>query len=162
VELLVTVLVGVALGVVAGYLLVRSRRAASARRSAGQVPTDLRSVLDAYRRRDYPAVVAGGPAAADETLTPVQRARLDLVWGHALFQVDRFSEAIPHLEAGLDTGLVPEGEARFRHCLGYAYQAAGRRRDARRVYDALLADEDLDPAVRDAVAVHVAALEEEA
>jgi Flp pilus assembly protein TadD len=159
VDLLVTIVVGIAAGVLAGYLLVRSRRSAAARRLAGRVPTDLRSVLDAYRRGDYPAVVAGGPAAARESLAPVQRARLDLVWGHALFQLDRFTEAVPHLEAGLGTGLAPEGEARFRHCLGYAYQATGRRRDARRVYDALLADEDLDPTVRDAVGAHVAELE---
>ncbi len=161
-ELVLTILVGVVLGVLAGYLLVRLRRRGAARGRAGPVPTDLRSVLDAYRRADYAAVIAGGPAAADETLTPVQRARLDLVWGHALFQVDRFTEAIPHLEAGLGAGLVPEGEARFRHCLGFAYQASGRRRDARRTYDALLADEDLDPAVRDAVAAHVAQLDAEA
>lgn len=160
-ELLVAVVVGLAAGALVGALLVRSRRAVAARRALGPVPADLRGVLEAYRRADHRAVVAGGPAAAAGPLSPLQRARLDLVWGHALFQLDRFDEAIPHLEAGLGAGFPTEGETRFRHCLGYAYQAVGRRRDARRIYDALLADEDLDPAVRDAVAAHARRLEDE-
>lgn len=155
------VVVGLVTGAVVGAFLVRSRRAAANRRALGPTPADLRGVLEAYRRADYPAVIEGGPAAASGPLTPLQRARLDLVWGHALFQLDRFAEAIPHLEAGLGAGLATEGEARFRHCLGYAYQVVGRRRDARRVYEALLADEDLDPAVRDAVATHARHLEHE-
>ena len=161
VELLAALLAGLVAGAVVGYLLVRARRAVP-RRSAAPVPADLRSVFDAYRRADYPAVLAAAPAAAGAELTPLQRARLDLVWGHALFQLDRFAEAIGHFEAGLGTGLVPVGEARFRHCLGYAYQATGRRHDARRVYDDLLADEDLDPAVRDAVSAHLRRLEADA
>lgn len=153
------IVVGLLLGAVAGYLLVRWRRDAAGRRAAGRRPSDLRAVLAAYRRGDYRAVVAGGPVVAATDLSPTERARLDLVWGHALFQLDAFGEAVPHLEAGLGAGLVPEGEARFRHCLGFAYQATGRRRDARREYDALLADDDLDPTVRDAVARHVAELD---
>lgn len=153
------IVVGLLLGAVAGYLLLRRRRDAAGRPVPGRPPSDLHALLATYRRGDYRAVVAGGPAAAAGNLSPTERARLELVWGHALFQLDAFDQAVPHLEAGLGSGLVPEGEARFRHCLGFAYQATGRRRDARREYDALLADDDLDPTVRDAVARHVAELD---
>jgi len=165
--------VAIVLGVAWVLLTQRSRRRQTLPLPDTEARNPLEHLLKAYRAGRYSEVNAEAPPvlaelAADPTdpLAMRWRARIQLVHGHSLFQVDRFAEAVPELEAGLaaadaarGNGPPLEGEARFRHCLGFAYQATGRTDQARAVYDDLLADEDLDPTVREGVAKHLAQLD---
>jgi len=159
----VDVWVGVAVAIVlgAGLGVVIARRRAR-RRPIGTPPHDVAGLLKSYRHGKFDQVIAGAPdvvAGMGAAVGGQWRWRLELVWGHALFETDRYEEAIPHLARGLDDAPSPhEAEARFRHCLGYAHQATGRISDARRTYESLLADPDLDPAVRDGVERNLAEL----
>lgn len=166
----------VALGVAWVLLTQRSRSRRPLPLPDSEARNPLEQVLKAYRAGRYQEVNAGAPAVlaelgtdADDPLATRWRARIQLVYGHSLFQEDRFADAVPQLEAGLAAadaargdGPPLEGESRFRHCLGYAYQATGRTEQARAVYEDLLADEDLDPTVRDGVAKHLTTLDESA
>ena len=73
------------------------------------------------------------PRSGDEHWRPA----LELALGHSLAELDRFDEAVPHLERGLllqaalrhasGEGDRPvAGEAQLRHVLGYAYARTGR------------------------------------
>jgi Flp pilus assembly protein TadD len=121
------------------------------------------SLLRTYRHADYDAVIAAAPdvlANMGEVADASWRSRLELVWGHSLFELDRYTEAIPHLRRGLDGTPSPqEAEVRFRHCLAYALHQSGDDRRARALYVELLDDADLDPTVRDGVARNLAQLD---
>jgi Flp pilus assembly protein TadD len=159
VNLFVGIALAIVLGVLLGVLLARLR---ARRRNATSAPKDVAGLLRTYRHGDYAAVVEAAPdvaAGMDSVADAAWRSRLELVWGHSLFQLDRFDESIMHLQRGLDEGSGPhEAEARFRHCLGFAQQQTGRMREARRTYGSLLDDPDLDPAVRTGVEKHLAQL----
>jgi len=148
-DLVVGIALAVLLGVVLGVVLARLR---ARRRLAGGPPRDLEGVLRAYRHARYAEVVDAAPGVLSDMDAATRdrwRARLELVWGHALFELDRYDEAIPHLRRGLDGSEGPfEAEARFRHCLGYSLQCTGDVAGARAVYTELLDDDDLDPTVR--------------
>jgi tetratricopeptide (TPR) repeat protein len=149
------VLVGAAIGVV-----IARRRARH--RSFGVPPKDVAGVLRAYRHGHYEQVVASAPdvvASMGAVTGAVWRSRLELVWGHSLFELDRYEEAVVHLQRGLDESPAPpEASARFAHCLGYALQVTGRADEARQTYERLLADPDLDPTVRTGVERNLAEL----
>jgi tetratricopeptide (TPR) repeat protein len=160
VSLLVGIALALVLGVILGMVLARLRHR---RRPASAPPNDVASLLRAYRHGHYDRVVEAAPrVAADlgEVAGASWGSRLELVWGHSLFQLDRYEEAIPHLRRGLDESPAPqEAETRFRHCLGYALQRTGDRVGARAVYEDLLRDADLDPSVRDGVERNLAELD---
>jgi Flp pilus assembly protein TadD len=147
--LVVGIVLAVLLGVGIGILLARLR---ARRRLTGAPPQDLAGVLRAYRHARYDEVVDAAPSVLsdmDAATRATWRPRLELVWGHALFELDRYAEAIPHLKRGLDETEGPhEAESRFRHCLGFALHRTGDDAGARAVYTALLSDDDLDPTVR--------------
>jgi hypothetical protein len=149
----------IVLGALLGLLLARLR---ARRRSATSAPHDVAGVLRTYRHGHYDEVVEAAPdvlASMGAVTGATWRSRLELVWGHSLFQLDRFDESIDHFQRGLGEAPAPhEAEARFRHCLGFAQQQTGRVRDARRTYEALLSDPDLDPAVRTGVEKNLAEL----
>jgi hypothetical protein len=160
VELVVGVVLAVLLGVGLGVVLARLR---ARKRAAGTPPQDVAGLLRAYRRGQFqqvveaaPGVVAGlGPDAESSW-----RGRVELVWGHSLFELDRYEEALLHLQDGLDRSNGPvEADARFRHCVGYAQQMTGRTAEARATYERLLADLDLDPAIRAGVERNLADLD---
>jgi Flp pilus assembly protein TadD len=113
------------------------------------------SLLRAYRHGHYEHVTEAAPdvtANMGAVVGATWRARLELLWGHSYFELDRYREAIPHLRRGLDESTdAPEAEVRFRHCLGYALQKTGNEREARSIYEDLLRDADLDPQVRNGV-----------
>jgi Flp pilus assembly protein TadD len=159
VSLLAGIAVALVVGVVLGVLSARWRT----RRTAVSAPDDVASLLRVYRRGQYQSVVDSAPTVAatmGAATATTWRARVELVWGHSLFQLDRYREAIPHLRRGLDQSPRPqEGEARFRHCLGYALQQSGDQRGAREVYEELLRDADLDPQVREGVKRHLSELD---
>jgi tetratricopeptide (TPR) repeat protein len=162
VNLFVGIVLAIVLGVLLGALLARLR---ARRRGAAGAPRDVAGLLRTYRHGHYDEVVEAAPeilASMGAVTGAAWRSRLELVWGHSLFQLDRFDDAIDHLERGLDESpSPPEAEARFRHCLGYAQQQAGRVREARRTYESLLSDPDLDPDVRTRVEKHIAELNRE-
>jgi hypothetical protein len=149
VELFIGVAVAIVLGAALGLVIARRR---VRRRTLDTPPHDVASLLKTYRHGHYDQVIAAAPevvASMGAVVGAQWRWRLELVWGHSLFETDRYEEAIVHLERGLGDAPSPhEAEARFRHCLGYAQQKTGRTYDARRTYEALLDDPDLDPAVR--------------
>jgi hypothetical protein len=153
------VVVAIVLGAALGVVIARRR---ARRRPIGTPPHDVAGLLKSYRHGRYDQVIAAAPdvvAGMGAAVGGQWRWRLELVWGHALFETDRYEEAIAHLARGLDDAPSPhEAEARFRHCLGYAQQATGRTSDARETYESLLADPDLDPAVRDGVERNLAEL----
>jgi Flp pilus assembly protein TadD len=158
-SLVLGIVLAVLLGVGIGILLARLR---ARRQTAGAAPRDLQGVLQAYRQARYDEVIEAAPGVLsdmDATTRATWRPRLELVWGHALFELDRYAEAIPHLRRGLEDGEGPrEAEARFRHCLGYALHQTGDDAGARAVYTALLDDDDLDPTVRAGVERNLAEL----
>lgn len=154
---LLAVLAAAALGALTAYLL---RRAPARRRLRG-APREVEAVLGSYRRGRWAAVaddappMLARPGAGDERWRPA----LELALGHSLAELDRFEEAIPHLERGLllqaalrhaaGEGDRPvPGEAKLRHVLGYAYARAGRTGAARREYRRVLDTPGLDPDVR--------------
>lgn len=159
-DLVLGITAAVLLGVVLGIVIARRR---AQRRPVNAPPHDVASLLKTYRHGDFQAVVDAAPTvvAGMGVVSGSQwRWRLELVWGHALFELDRYDEAITHLTRGLDEAPTPhEAEARFRHCLGYAQQATGRIADARMTYHRLLDDPDLDPAVRRGVERNLADIE---
>lgn len=121
-------------------------------------------LLSTYRHADYRAVVEAAPevlvALDRDGADAAWRSRFELVWGHSLFELDRYAEAIPHLRRGLDGSPSPqEAEVRFRHCLAFALQQTGDTRGARAMYVELLDDADLDSTVRDGVARNLAQLD---
>lgn len=146
-DLVVGIVVAIVLGALLGVLIARLR---TRRASSGSPPRDVAGLLRSYRQGHYGDVVDAAPGVArDLGDGSAWRARVELVWGHSLFQLDRYEEAATHLGRGLDGTTGPlEAEARFVHCLGYAYQRTGRREEAMRTYEALLDDPDLDPSVR--------------
>ena len=150
--LLVGITLAVLLGVILGGILARLR---SRRRPSTRAPHDVASLLRSYRHGDYEHVIDAAPhVTADMGVVAGAswRARVELVWGHSYFELDRYREAIPHLRRGLDESVdAPEAEVRFRHCLGYALQKTGSPSQARAIYKDLLSDPDLDPEVRDGV-----------
>ena len=150
--LLVGITLAVLLGVLLGAILARLR---SRRRPSTRAPHDVASLLRSYRHGDYEHVIEAAPdvtANMGEVAGASWRARIELVWGHSYFELDRYREAIPHLRRGLDESVdVPEAEVRFRHCLGFALQQTGGEREARMIYEDLLNDPDLDPQVREGV-----------
>jgi hypothetical protein len=160
VDLLLGIAVAVLLGVVLGVVVARRR---AQRRPVGAPPHDVASLLKTYRHGNYQEVVDAAPnvvTGMGVVSGGRWRWRLELVWGHSLFELDRYDEAIGHLARGLDESPSPhEAEARFRHCLGFAQQATGRLDDARRTYERLLDDPDLDPAVRTGVERNLAELQ---
>jgi tetratricopeptide (TPR) repeat protein len=160
VTLLVGITLAVLLGVVLGAVLARLR---SRRRRATRPPHDVAGVLRAYRHGAYEHVIEAAPdvtANMGAVVGASWRARLELVWGHSYFELDRYREAIPHLRRGLDESSdAPEAELRFRHCLGYALQKTGDDRKARAIYEDLLSDADLDPKVRAGVERNLAELD---
>lgn len=151
--LILGIVLAVALGVILGIALARLR---ARRQPATAPPGDMASLLRAYRHAQYDAVIAAAPnvlANMGEVGDASWRSRLELVWGHSLFELDDYAEAIPHLRRGLDGSPSPqEAEVRFRHCLAYALHQTGADREARAMYQELLDDADLDPTVRDGVA----------
>jgi Flp pilus assembly protein TadD len=160
VSLVVGIVLAVLLGVGLGVLLARLR---ARRKPAVAPPGDLAGVLQAYRRAHYDEVVDAAPAVLsdmDEASRTTWRPRLELVWGHSLFELDRYAEAIPHLRRGLEDGTGPhEAESRFQHCLGFALQQTGDDAGARAIYTGLLDDADLDPTVRAGVERNLAELD---
>jgi tetratricopeptide (TPR) repeat protein len=152
VTLLAGLALAVVLGVILGAILARLR---GRRRASTKPPHDVASLLRAYRHGHYEHVIEAAPdvtANMGAVAGASWRVRLELVWGHSYFELDRYREAIPHLRRGLDESSdAPEAEVRFRHCLGYALQKTGSEREARAIYDELLSDPDLDPQVRDGV-----------
>jgi tetratricopeptide (TPR) repeat protein len=160
----VTLLVGIALavllGVILGMILARLR---ARRRPASKPPHDVAGLLRSYRHGQFDQVIEAAPevvANLGAVAGASWRARIELVWGHSYFELDRFEESIPHFRRGLDDSPGPhEAEARFRHCLGFALQKTGDEREARAIYEELLADEDLDPEVREGVARNLAELD---
>jgi hypothetical protein len=161
VELVVGLVLAVVLGALLGVVLARRR---ARRRPVDAPPHDVASLLRAYRRGRFPQVVEAAPgvAASIGAVTGSSwRGRVELVWGHSLFELDRYEEALVHLQHGLDQTQGPiEADARFRHCVGYAQQMTGRVDEARATYEALLADLDLDPSIRDGVERNLAELDQ--
>lgn len=161
--LLVGIALAVLLGVILGALLARLRRR---RRPSTRPPHDVASLLRSYRHGDYERVIEAAPdviANIGAVAGASWRTRVELVWGHSYFELDRFQEAIPHLRRGLNqTSDSPEAEVRFRHCLGFALQQTGADRDARKIYKELLNDADLDPEVRTGVERNLAELDADA
>lgn len=157
-KIVVSLAVALALGVV--WVLVL-RHSSSSRTVAG-APKDVSRLLSSYRRSAWADVASGAPAilarpgdGGDETWRPA----LELALGHALVELDRPDEAIPHLERGLllqaavrraqGGGEGPEaGEAKLRHVLGWAYASTGRTAQARKEYRRVLELPSLDPEVR--------------
>jgi tetratricopeptide (TPR) repeat protein len=159
VEFVIGLAAAVVLGALLGVVLARLR---ARRRPAGSPPHDVASLLRAYRRGQFQQVVEAAPgvvAGIGAVTGSSWRGRVELVWGHSLFELDRYDEALVHLENGLDDSPGLEADARFRHCLGYAQQKTGRLDAARDTYERLLADLDLDPAIRDGVERNLAELD---
>jgi hypothetical protein len=160
VELVVGLALAVAFGVVLGVVLARRR---ARRRPADAPPHDVAGLLKSYRRGQFQQVVEAAPgvmASIGAVTGSSWRNRVELVWGHSLFELDRYEEALVHLQHGLHDSRGPvEADARFRHCIGYAQQMTGRVDDARATYEALLADLDLDPTIRAGVERNLADLE---
>jgi tetratricopeptide (TPR) repeat protein len=160
----VTLLVGIALavllGVILGGILARLR---ARRRPALKAPHDVAGLLRSYRHGHFDQVIDAAPdviANMGAVSGASWRARIELVWGHSYFELDRFEESIPHFRRGLDDSPGPhEAEARFRHCLGFALQTTGHQREARAIYEELLSDDDLDPQVREGVERNLADLD---
>lgn len=159
VDLWIGIALAIVLGVLLGALVARLR---AGRRPVGTPPHDVASLLKTYRHGQFENVIEAAPdvlASMGVATGSRWRWRVELVWGHSLFELDRFDEAIGHLTRGLDEAPSPhEAEARFRHCLGYAQQRTDRTNDARRTYEALLDDPDLDPQVRTGVERNLAEL----
>ena len=165
--LLLTGLVAVVLG--AGWVVLLRRRPRRGRLAGA--PPEVERALSAYRRGRWDEVVATAPGLlarpdGDDTRW---RPALELALGHSLSELDRFDEAIPHLDRGLllqaalrnagGAGTAPlAGEAKLRHVLGYAYAATGRTSAARREYRRVLEIPDLDPEVRARVQASLDAL----
>lgn len=165
-KIALTIIVAVLAGAAWVLVLSRTGRRRSKPRPAPEKgahsgPPDTEAVLSAYRRKDYEAVVALAPAAiqALDAGTPegaTWRRRLELISGHSHFELDHFTDAVALLESGLgteggdDDETAPEqtARARFMHCLGFAHHRIGNTGRAREIYDELLADQDLDPAIR--------------
>jgi hypothetical protein len=163
----VTLLVGIALAVLLGVLLgAILARLRSRRRPSTRPPHDVASLLRSYRHGDFEHVIEAAPdvtANMGAVAGASWRARLELVWGHSYFELDRYREAIPHLRRGLDESSdAPEAEVRFRHCLGFALQKTGGEREARAIYKDLVNDPDLDPEVRTGVERNLAELDADA
>lgn len=169
VKIATTILIAALLGVGWVYAMHRVRHRADrgakrSSRSRVQVrndgsPATVESVLRAYKTQRYEEVIRDAQALlADQMGTHSDsdqwKARIELVLGHSLFEVGRYSEAIGHLRAGLDSrdGETSTGRARFEHCLGFAHQKVGQLVDARSIYVKLLEDDDLDPEIRNGVA----------
>jgi hypothetical protein len=158
----VDIVVGLLIAVALGVLWVVLMRRSAGRRRLLRAPKDVTRVLDRYRKGDWAETVAEAPGllarpsdGGDETWRPA----LELALGHSLVEVDRFEDAIPHLERGLllqsavrraqGRGDAPDaGEAKLRHVLGFAYAQTGRTAQARREYRRVLDIPGLDPAVR--------------
>lgn len=156
------IVVGLLIAVALGVLWVVLMRRSAGRRRLLSAPRDVTRVLDRYRKGDWAETVAEAPGllarpsdGGDETWRPA----LELALGHSLVEVDRFEEAVPHLERGLllqsavrraqGRGDAPDaGEAKLRHVLGFAYARTGRTAQARREYRRVLDIPGLDPAVR--------------
>jgi hypothetical protein len=159
-ELVVGLVLAVVLGVLLGVVLARRR---ARRRPDDSPPHDVATLLRAYRRGQFDQVVEAAPgvmASVGAVPGSSWRGRVELVWGHSLFELDRYEEALVHLRRGLDASPEPvEADARFRHCLGYAQQMTGRVGEARVTYEGLLADLDLDPTIRVNVERNLAQLE---
>ena len=159
-ELVLGLVSAVVLGVLLGVVLARLR---ARRRPTGTPPHDVASLLRSYRRGQFQQVVDAAPgvmASIGAVTGSSWRGRIELVWGHSLFELDRYEEALVHLRHGLDQSTGPiEADARFRHRVGYAQQMTGRVDEARGTYEALLADLDLDPTVRAGVERHLAELD---
>jgi hypothetical protein len=150
----------IALGALLGLFIARRR---SRRRPVATPPHDVATLLRTYRHGDYEQVVKAAPGVMSSigaVSGPSWRGRVELVWGHSLFELDRYDEAIPHLRNGLDESPTAEAAARFRHCLGYAQQMTGRIHDARQTYEDILDDLDLDPKVRAGVERNLAELDD--
>lgn len=125
--------------------------------------SSVKAILDAYKASRYDDVISNAPAIlaalgaetadSDSDTSGQWRHRVQLVLGHSLFEVGRYSEAIPQLVEGLNGAASDDlaGRARFEHCLGYAYLTTGQVAEARSIFTTLLEDEDLDPTVRDGV-----------
>ena len=158
-ELLLGIAAAIVLGVLLGVLIARRR---ARHRPPGAAPHDVAGLLRAYRHGHYDEVVASAPdvAAGIGAITGTTwRSRVELVWGHSLFELDRYEEAVVHLRRGLDESTGPhEAEARFVHCLGFAQQVTGRTDEALRTYQSLLDDPDLDPEIRTGVERNLAEL----
>jgi hypothetical protein len=168
VEIALSVAVALALGVVWVLVLRRSGR----RQRLRGAPREVGAVLDDYRRRRWSRVVGEAPAAlarpgdgGDATWRPA----VELALGHALAELDRPAEAVPHLERGLllhaalrrsagGSEAARTDEARLRHLLGWSYAATGRTAQARREYRRVLDTPDLDPDVRTRVEASLDAL----
>jgi tetratricopeptide (TPR) repeat protein len=159
VDLLLGIAAAIVLGVLLGVLIARYRARV---RPGGSPPHDVAGLLRSYRHGHHDAVVRAAPevvASLGATTGTAWRSRVELVWGHSLFELDRYDEAIVHLQRGLDESPAPqEAESRFLHCLGYAQQKTGRIDAATRTYERLLADPDLDPSVRSGVERNLAEL----
>jgi len=168
VEIVLSVAVALALGVVWVLVLRRTSR----RGAIAGAPKDVSRLLSSYRRSAWEDVAAGAPAmlsrpgdGGDETWRPA----LELALGHALVELDRPGEAIPHLERGLllqaalrrsqGGGEGPQpGEAKLRHLLGWAYASTGRTAQARKEYQRILDVGGLDPSIRTKVEASLQAL----
>lgn len=122
---------------------------------------DVEAVLRSYRRGRWAAVADAAPPLLERTAEGDEhwRPAVELALGHSLAELDRFDEAVPHLERGLllqaalrhasGEGDQPvAGEARLRHVLGYAYARTGRTGAARREYRRVLDTPGLEPGVR--------------
>jgi hypothetical protein len=159
VDLLPGIALAVVLGAVLGVLIARYR---ARHRPDTTPPHDVAGLLRTYRHGHYEEVVRAAPdvvGSIGAVTGATWRSRLELVWGHSLFELDRYEEAIVHLRRGLDESPGPEtAEARFVHCLGYAQQMTGRTGEAMRTYERLLDDPDLDPAIRRGVERNLAEL----
>jgi tetratricopeptide (TPR) repeat protein len=168
VDILVSVLVAVALGVLWVAVLRRSGRS----RSLRGVPKDIRRVLDAYRSSRWAEVAECAPpllARPDDDGDQQWRPALELALGQSLVELDQPAEAIPHLERGLllqsavrraqGAGEDPQAsEAKLRHILGWAYASIGRTAQARREYQRVLQIQGLDPEIRGKVQASLDAL----
>jgi hypothetical protein len=153
VDLLLGITVAIVLGVILGVLIARWRGRWRARHQpGGRPPHDVAGLLTSYRHGRYEEVIDAAPAvvASMGAVTGTAwRSRVELVWGHSLFELDRFEESIEHFRRGLEESPAPqEAEVRFVHCLGFALQMTGQTSAAMQTYEGLLADPDLDPAVR--------------
>jgi hypothetical protein len=169
VDILLSVVVAVALGVVWVLVLRRAPR----RRGLRGAPREVEKVLDAYGRGRWSEVVDGAPpvlARPSDGADNAWRPAVELALGHALVELDQPADAVAHLERGLllqaavrrsqGGGDAPDAsEAKLRHILGWAYASTGRTAQARREYRRVLGVAGLDPDIRDKVQASLDALD---
>ena len=168
-EIVLSVVVAVGVAVLWVWLLRRRPR----RTGVPGAPRDVDKVLGDYRRARWQDVVDDAPALLarpSDGGDKAWRPRLELALGHALVELDRYEDAVPHLERGLllqsavrrapGGSDVPESaDATFRHLLGWSYAQTGRTAQARREYRRVLETPGLDGRVRSKVEAGLAALD---